>query len=126
MSVSIRKLGTLVALALVIAACSDDTNDGDGGGNGSDTLAPPSNLVAQSTSSTAISVTFSTVTGAVGYVVERAEGAAGAFAVVAEPDALGPALVARFGDIVDRFTFYTPYELDETLLAPAIDVLRSA
>jgi hypothetical protein len=34
--------------------------------------------------------------------------------------------VARFGDIVDRFTFYTPYELDETLLAPAIDVLRSA
>ena len=85
MSVSIRKLGTLVALALVIAACSDDTNDGDGGGNGSDTLAPPSNLVAQSTSSTAISVTFSTVTGAVGYVVERAEGAAGAFAVVAEP-----------------------------------------
>jgi hypothetical protein len=85
MSVSIRKLGMLVALALVIAACSDDTNDGDGGGNGSDTLAPPSNLVAQSTSSTAISVTFSTVTGAVGYVVERAEGAAGAFAVVAEP-----------------------------------------
>ena len=85
MSVSIRKLGTLVALALVIAACSDDTNDGDGGGNGSDTLAPPSNLVAQSTSSTAISVTFSTVTGAVGYVVERAEGAGGAFAVVAEP-----------------------------------------
>ena len=34
----------------------------------------------------------------------------GAFAVVAEPDALGPALVARFGGIVDRFTFYTPYE----------------
>ncbi|MFL5521870.1 MAG: fibronectin type III domain-containing protein [Gemmatimonadales bacterium] len=85
MFVSIRKLGTLATLALVVAACSDDTNDGDGGGNGSDTLAPPSNLVAQSTSSTAISVTFSTVTGAVGYVVERAEGAAGAFAVVAEP-----------------------------------------
>jgi probable F420-dependent oxidoreductase len=49
-----------------------------------------------------------------------------AFAVVAEPDALGPALVARFGDIVDRFTFYTPYEIDEALLAPAIEALRSA
>ena len=85
MFVSIRKLGTLAALALVVAACSDDTNDGDGGGNGTDALTPPSNLVAQSTSSTAITVTFSTVTGAVGYVVERAEGAAGAFAVVAEP-----------------------------------------
>ena len=85
MSVSIRKLGTLAALALVVAACSDDTNDGDGGGNGPDALAPPSNLVAQSTSSTAIAVTFGTVPGAVGYVVERAEGAAGAFAVVAEP-----------------------------------------
>jgi hypothetical protein len=49
-----------------------------------------------------------------------------AFAVVAEPDALGPALVQRFGGVVDRFTFYTPYELDEAMLAPAIEVLRSA
>jgi len=49
-----------------------------------------------------------------------------AFAVVAEPDALGPALAARFGGVVDRFTFYTPYELDEAMLAPAIEALRSA
>ncbi len=49
-----------------------------------------------------------------------------AFAVVAEPDALGQALVSRYADIVDRFTFYTPYQLDETMLAPAIEVLRSA
>ncbi len=48
-----------------------------------------------------------------------------AFAVVAEPDALGPALVARYADIVDRITFYTPYELDEAVLAPAMEVLRS-
>ena len=47
------------------------------------------------------------------------------FAVIAEPDALGPALVERYADIVDRFTFYTPYELDEAVLAPAIEVLRS-
>jgi probable F420-dependent oxidoreductase len=48
-----------------------------------------------------------------------------AFAVVAEPDARGPALAARFAGIVDRFTFYTPYELDEAMLAPAIEALRS-
>ena len=47
-------------------------------------------------------------------------------AVVAEPDALGPALLARYGDLVDRFTFYTPYPVDEAALAPAIEVLRTA
>ena len=46
------------------------------------------------------------------------------FAMVAELDALGPALTQRYADIVDRFTFYTPYELDEAMLAPAIEVLR--
>ena len=49
-----------------------------------------------------------------------------AFAVTAEPDALGPALVQRYGDIVDRFTFYAPYKHDEALFAPAIAALHSA
>ena len=48
-----------------------------------------------------------------------------AFAVVAEPDELGPALVERYGDIVDRFSFYTPYEVDEAALGPAIEALRA-
>ncbi len=48
-----------------------------------------------------------------------------AFAVVAEPDQLGPALVERYGDIVDRFSFYTPYEVDEAALGPAIETLRA-
>ena len=48
------------------------------------------------------------------------------FAVVAEPDQVGPALVARFGDTVDRFQFYAPYAHDDTLFAPAIEVLRKA
>ncbi|HEX5819543.1 MAG TPA: fibronectin type III domain-containing protein [Gemmatimonadales bacterium] len=86
MSLSMRKLGALAALAFVVAACSDDTNDSDGGGNGSTKLATPSNVVAQATSSTEIGVTFGSVTGAVGYIVERADGATGGtFAVVAEP-----------------------------------------
>jgi probable F420-dependent oxidoreductase len=50
----------------------------------------------------------------------------GTFAVVAEPDALGSALVERFGGLVDRFQFYLPYPLDQAILAPVIDVLRSA
>ncbi len=48
-----------------------------------------------------------------------------AFAVVAEPDALGPALVERWGGLADRFSFYTLYELDEAVLAPAVAALRA-
>ena len=46
------------------------------------------------------------------------------FAVVAEPDDLGPALLARYGGIVDRFNFYAPYAHDEAVFAPAIEALR--
>jgi probable F420-dependent oxidoreductase len=49
-----------------------------------------------------------------------------AFAVVAEPDRLGPALLERFGGVVDRFTFYAPYRHDEALFAPAVEALRAA
>lgn len=46
-----------------------------------------------------------------------------AFAVVAEPDRLGPAIAERYGDIVDRFNFYAPYEHDSQLWVPAIQYL---
>lgn len=46
------------------------------------------------------------------------------FAVVAEPDRLGEALLARFGGLADRFTFSAPYPHDRTLFAPATEVLR--
>jgi hypothetical protein len=81
MSLSIRKLATLATMALAIAACGSDD---DGGGNGPTPLTAPTNLVAQATSSTAIQVDFSTVTGATGYTVERAVGT-GAFALLSEP-----------------------------------------
>ncbi|MFC4941962.1 LLM class F420-dependent oxidoreductase [Pseudonocardia sp. GCM10023141] len=48
------------------------------------------------------------------------------FAVVAEPDRLGSALLTRFGDFVDRFQFYAPYAHADELFAPAIEVLRAA
>ncbi|WP_214368548.1 LLM class F420-dependent oxidoreductase [Pseudonocardia sp. H11422] len=47
------------------------------------------------------------------------------FAVVAEPDRIGPAVLARFGDVVDRFSFYAPYEHDPSLWQPAVDTLRN-
>jgi probable F420-dependent oxidoreductase len=48
----------------------------------------------------------------------------GAFAVVAEPGRLGAAILARFGDLVDRFTFYAPFEHDAALFAPATEALQ--
>jgi probable F420-dependent oxidoreductase len=47
-----------------------------------------------------------------------------AFAVVAEPDRLGAAILARFGGLADRFTFYAPYEHEPALFAPATEVLQ--
>jgi len=35
-----------------------------------------------------------------------------AFAVVAEPDDVAPMLRARYGPLIDRISFYTPYALD--------------
>lgn len=46
-----------------------------------------------------------------------------AFAIVAEPDRLGPAIAERYGDIVDRFNFYASYEHDPQLWTPAIQYL---
>jgi len=43
-----------------------------------------------------------------------------AFAVVAEPDALAAAILGRFDGLVDRFSFYTPYEIDAAVLAPVV------
>jgi probable F420-dependent oxidoreductase len=48
------------------------------------------------------------------------------FAVIAEPDALGPALLERYAGIVDRFTFSAPYAHDPAVFAPASEVLRAA
>ena len=50
----------------------------------------------------------------------------GTFAVVAEPDRVGDELLARFGDLVDRVSFYAPYQASAGAFAPAIEQLRSA
>ncbi|MCV7229994.1 TIGR03617 family F420-dependent LLM class oxidoreductase [Mycolicibacterium komossense] len=47
------------------------------------------------------------------------------FAVVGEPEAVGAQIVRRFGGLVDRFTLYTPYPLDEAAKATVIEGVRA-
>jgi hypothetical protein len=48
------------------------------------------------------------------------------FAVVAEPDAIGPELEQRYGGIVDRLSFYAPYRNDPAQWRSVIADLKSA
>jgi probable F420-dependent oxidoreductase len=47
------------------------------------------------------------------------------FAVVAEPDRLAPELLARYGGLVDRISFYAPYETDPDTWLPVIAALKA-
>jgi probable F420-dependent oxidoreductase len=49
----------------------------------------------------------------------------GAFAVVAEPDALAAEILRRFDGLVDRFSFYTPYEIDPVVFAPVVQRINA-
>ncbi len=48
------------------------------------------------------------------------------FAVVGGPDSIAAELSARYGDIVDRLSFYAPYEADRERWAAVIEGLRTA
>jgi probable F420-dependent oxidoreductase len=47
------------------------------------------------------------------------------FAVVAEPDDVVPMLLARYGPLVDRISFYTPYDLGSEQSKTMIAAMRS-
>ena len=49
-----------------------------------------------------------------------------AFAIAGEPKQVGREVVERFGTLVDRFTLYTPYALDEAAKAAVVEGIRSA
>jgi probable F420-dependent oxidoreductase len=42
------------------------------------------------------------------------------FSIVAEAHELGTTITERFGDVVDRFSFYAPYDHDDSVWQPAI------
>jgi probable F420-dependent oxidoreductase len=48
------------------------------------------------------------------------------FAVVGEPDAVGKEVVARFGDLVDRFSLYAPYPITDTVKAAVVSGIKAA
>lgn len=49
-----------------------------------------------------------------------------ALAVVGEPQVVGTQIVQRFGALVDRFTLYTPYPLDETTKAAVVEGVKAS
>jgi probable F420-dependent oxidoreductase len=48
-----------------------------------------------------------------------------AFAVSGEPDAIAPQIRERFAGLVDRFSFYTPYDTEPDVLASIVRDLRA-
>ncbi|MCI0432344.1 MAG: fibronectin type III domain-containing protein [Gemmatimonadetes bacterium] len=71
-------LGALLAGVLIFAACSDEDPTGTG-------LTVPGNVTVEVLSPTSVRVRFGAVTNATGYIVQRAEGAAGAFTTAGTP-----------------------------------------
>ena len=48
------------------------------------------------------------------------------FAVVGEPERVAPELHARYGDVIQRISFYAPYKSDPQRWLPVIDALKKA
>jgi probable F420-dependent oxidoreductase len=48
------------------------------------------------------------------------------FAVVAAPEAVAPQVRARYGDLIDRFSFYAPYEPEPQLWEGILSELRAS
>jgi probable F420-dependent oxidoreductase len=48
------------------------------------------------------------------------------FAVVGEPEAIAPELTARYGDVIQRISFYAPYASDPDRWAAVMAALRAA
>ena len=48
------------------------------------------------------------------------------FAVVGEPEHMAPELQRRYGDVIQRISFYAPYKSDPTRWTSIIDALKSA
>ena len=48
------------------------------------------------------------------------------FAVVAEPDRVAAEIRRRYGALVDRVSFYAPYEIDAEVWEPIVGELRGS
>ena len=77
-----KLMSALTGLALVAAGCGDDNGNG---GTDPVVLNAPAGVEATALSPTSARVSFNAVSGATGYVVERAPGSSGSFASVGTP-----------------------------------------
>ena len=48
------------------------------------------------------------------------------FAVVGEPESVAPELSRRYGDVIQRISFYAPYKSDPSRWAGVIDALKAS
>ncbi len=48
------------------------------------------------------------------------------FAVVAEPEGIAPELHQRYGDVIERISFYAPYETDRDRWTSILEALKAA
>ncbi|MFM8483318.1 MAG: LLM class F420-dependent oxidoreductase, partial [Actinomycetota bacterium] len=48
------------------------------------------------------------------------------FAVVGEPEQIAPELTKRYGDVIQRISFYAPYKSDPERWGKVLAALRSA
>jgi alkanesulfonate monooxygenase SsuD/methylene tetrahydromethanopterin reductase-like flavin-dependent oxidoreductase (luciferase family) len=48
------------------------------------------------------------------------------FAVVGEPESVAPELNRRYGDVIQRISFYAPYKSDPARWAGVIDALKAS
>jgi probable F420-dependent oxidoreductase len=49
-----------------------------------------------------------------------------AFAVVGEPERIGPGLSERYGDVIDRISFYAPYQSDPDRWTAVMEQIKAA
>ena len=47
------------------------------------------------------------------------------FAVIAEPSKLAAGLAERYGGVIDRISFYAPYESDPDAWLPVVEELKT-
>ncbi|HUF70165.1 MAG TPA: fibronectin type III domain-containing protein [Longimicrobiales bacterium] len=112
-------LGLIVGLALVTGGCDEDDPSSPG-------LSVPTGVTVTAISATSAQVTYNAVSGATSYIVQRADGTAGAFATVGTPSAttyddsgLNPSSTYRYRVAASSGSNQSDFSTETSLSTPA-------
>jgi hypothetical protein len=112
-------LGLIVGLALVTGGCDEDDPSSPG-------LSVPTGVTVTAISATSAQVTYNAVSGATSYIVQRADGTAGAFATVGTPSAtafddsgLNPSSTYRYRVAASSGSNQSDFSTETSLDTPA-------